>query len=119
MLSGCKTGSNPDQIHELVSVQKINLILAWIPAHCGLTGNQAADSLAKNALAHPAVDRDLRPTTAEHLHTINTRTLTKWQGLWSNTNIGQHYRDIQPLVSLKSKFSYDRGRHCESLILQS
>jgi len=57
MLSGCKTGSNPElamlvrqQIQELVSVQNMSLILAWVPAHCGLAGNQAADSLAKNDL---------------------------------------------------------------------
>jgi len=123
MLSGCKTGSNPElamlvrqQIHELVSVQNISLILAWIPAHCGLTGNQVADSLAKNALAHPAVDRAIRPTTAEHLHTINTHTLTKWQDLWDHSNTGHHYRDLQPLVCNKSKFAYDRGWHRERVI---
>jgi len=26
------------------------------------------------------------------------------------------YREVQPLVSIKSKFSFDRGRHRESVI---
>jgi len=70
----------------------------------------------KNALSHKAVDRAIMPTTSEHINTINTFTITKWQGLWDHSNTGHHDRDLQPLVTNKSKFAYDRGRHRESVI---
>jgi len=84
MLSGCGAGSNPElaklvrqQIHELVSEHNINLILAWVPAHCLIPGNVCADTFAKNALSHTAFDREIRPTTTEHINAIDTFTLTK------------------------------------------
>ena len=33
--------------------QRMTVTLQWIPAHCGLTGNEEADSLAKSASKKP------------------------------------------------------------------
>jgi hypothetical protein len=83
----------------------IQVILAWIPSHCGITGNEVVDQCAKNAIqqgiesstnCHP---RDLRSEVKRLLH-------HKWNKLWqiSRQTKGKHYGSLQPNIPIKPWF---------------
>jgi len=76
-----------------------------------------ADKLAKQALTHTAVDFNLQKTTSDYLYVISNYTRNKWQGEWdANTTTSLHYKEVQPSVSKKCKFTYDGGRDLERCI---
>lgn len=75
--------------------QNIRVILAWIPGHCGIHGNEVADNCAKEAInsgiLHDVVyTSDLIPLARKRLFCI-------WDEQWkhSRTLKGRHYADIQ------------------------
>lgn len=89
------------QCHQL----GINVVLAWIPGHCGIPGNETADSCAKNAintgslLHHTSYSFDICSTLKSHL-------LKSWNRMWqmSKTVKGKFYGDIQPEIPNKPWF---------------
>ena len=70
------------------------MVIAWIPSHVGLSGNEKADRLAKAALtsslaAHSQVCwSDLKPR-------VDTYICTAWQALWNNETRNKLY-EIRP-----------------------
>ena len=71
-----------------------SLVIAWIPSHVGISGNEKADRLAKAALtsslaAHSQVCwSDLKPR-------VDTYICTAWQALWNNETSNKLY-EIRP-----------------------
>ena len=70
------------------------LVIAWVPSHVGIPGNEKADRLAKAALtsslgAHSQVCwSDLKPR-------VDTYICTAWQALWNNETINKLYEYVQ------------------------
>ena len=70
------------------------LVIAWVPSHVGIPGNEKADRLAKAALtsslaAHSQVCwSDLIPR-------VDTYICTAWQALWNNETRNKLY-EIRP-----------------------
>ena len=70
------------------------LVIAWVPLHAGISGNEKADRLAKAALtlslaAHSQVCwSDLKPQ-------VDTYICTAWQALWNNETRNKLY-EIRP-----------------------
>ena len=62
---------------------QVQVIIAWIPSHVGLSGNERADGLAKAALTSSLTARshicwsDLKPKIVMYIETI-------WQELWND-----------------------------------
>lgn len=88
-----------------------NIILAWVPSHIGLTGNEQADQLAKTGLALPAV------TEIAQQHTYTRRDCQKiaaeiidkkWQAEYDLKTCGLHYKALEPTVNRQSKYN---GKH--------
>ena len=70
------------------------LVIAWVPSHVGISGDEKADRLAKAALtsnlaAHSQVCwSDLKPQ-------VDTCICTAWQALWNNETRNKLY-EIRP-----------------------
>lgn len=75
----------------------------WVPAHVGVSGNEAADKLAKHAMANETIDNQIRYSKLEVKSIIKRDIYKNWQSYWDNEQKGRHLHLIQPLVG--------RGRH--------
>ena len=109
MISRCGRGSDHPYIVELLQTythlcsQNKSVILAWIPSHVGIKGNEKVDILAKEAL-----DLDITPLNIPYTdlkRNINIYIRDKWQTLWDEFPNNKLY-NIQPNVALgKYNFS--------------
>ena len=108
-----------------------NITLAWIPSHCGIDGNEEADTLAANATNKTAVDKDVKLGTREMKTLIKDRIRTRmWQKHWKESksqaknNLGPELRkkvpynttDLLRLTLLRvnrAKFLYDKCTECD------
>jgi len=82
--------------HSKLTKQGKSIVLAWIPSHIGIKGNDKADALAKDALNMNVTNIKI-PYTDLKIN-INKYIQNKWQALWdSYPNNKLH--TIQPIIS--------------------
>ena len=77
--------------------------LVWCPAHCGVTGNERADVLAKRALEldwtlECAVDR------CSVLSLFRAELRDEWQRMWTGNENGRFTYSIFPVISSRPWF---------------
>lgn len=83
----------------------IKIVLAWIPGHTGIAGNETADSCAKHAALSGSPDHS-------HIYfhdicsTLKSTLFSSWSKEWltSKTLKGKFYGDIQPAIPHKPWF---------------
>ena len=83
----------------------VPITLCWIPSHIGVSGNEIADRLAKEALSNKDIQCLLKPNIHELYQMIEDGILNEWQVLWNLGNKGRFYHRIQPKTSYKVKYS--------------
>ncbi|GFN85288.1 ribonuclease h1 [Plakobranchus ocellatus] len=80
--------------------------LCWIPAHCGIQGNEKADGEAKLGL-----DREhtihTRIGKTEIKSIINKKMKEEWQNMWDRKTKGNFFRKLVPKVG-PSKLKFTR-----------
>ena len=76
----------------------MDLTIAWIPAHCNITGNEKADQDAKNALGYPRSEMKLIPGEREIRERIDKIITDEWQERWKSGSTGEFFRKINPEV---------------------
>ena len=79
---------------ELANLQ-IDVWLVWIPAHTGISGNEHADTLAKQATQLPIPHHliDLAPDEIKPV--IKKYLLSLWQLQWDTTEIALFYKTLE------------------------
>lgn len=92
------------KLYECV-VKGYSVIFAWVPSHCGITGNERADQLAKEAIQ----DGDMVPYK-NYCHDLaalpRVYLQDSWNSLWSVTSQskGRYYFNIQSSIPVKPWF---------------
>jgi len=115
-LQTLKSKSKPkltDQIATLINIIKNKITIVWIPGHSEISGNDVADQLAKMALQHPNIDVLVNKELSDYMQEIKIFIKDKWQDIYSIDTTAKHYKELEPMVSFKSKFSYKLSRKQE------
>jgi ribonuclease HI len=84
----------------------LQIVLAWIPSHSGVEGNEMADSCAREAADVGSGNylscfaRDIRISAKPFLN-------ARWQSMWNSSRLlkGRHYGNIQTDIPSKPWFS--------------
>lgn len=72
----------------------------WVPAHCGIHGNESTDDLAKiGALTGDFFERSI--LNEEYLPIIKSYVQNKWQQKWTDDNLGRFCHSILPKTNAK------------------
>jgi len=95
--------------------KQINVKFIWIPSHCGITGNEQADKLAKAAANKPIPDVNIKPTIKDIYNNIEQYIDKEWQKTYNTVQTGKSYKTLEPTVSRKIKYT-NRNRHKETTI---
>lgn len=96
--------SRQDIIYEIVQLGNniiksgVIISLLWVPAHIGVSGNEMADKLAKQAAQQTMIDMDIKYSKSEIKSIVKTKILGKWQHIWNNGSTGRQYYTIQNIV---------------------
>uniref|UniRef100_A0A6P7GR86 Uncharacterized protein LOC114341187 n=1 Tax=Diabrotica virgifera virgifera TaxID=50390 RepID=A0A6P7GR86_DIAVI len=80
--------------------------LAWVKSHCGITGNEMVDELAKNAVTQGVLTHYL--CTPKDIESNLFKEIKKeWKERYidENVNTGNHYRSIRNYITDKPWFS--------------
>ena len=90
----------------LVHMHKL-VVLAWVPSHVGIPGNERADSLAKEALNTNVKDVNIPYT--DWRSKINIYIRNRWQGMWDIFPENKLHA-LQPTVGLACRSPLTRRR---------
>jgi len=107
-LDSSRPHSRPDILKQMSDLKKSfteSVMIAWIPSHVGIGGNEMADEIAKEAVNHPTVDKHIALDRVEILNAIDKYVIDLWQDRWSTSGVARHNNIIQPTVSAKVKFA--------------
>lgn len=95
----CQCRANLHSLHK----RSYQVVLLWIPAHCGIRGNEEADHLAKEATTDGSLSQ-VHPEWRSHFPNINTRYAEQWQSRWDTGELGRFCHSIIPRLKKKAWF---------------
>lgn len=94
------------RIKQLLIEANGNIKLAWIPSHCGIIGNEKADSLAKTGAELNVNPAQLLCSVSEFLPEIRNSIIQSWQEQWNISAVskGTFFYNIKPTLTRKPWF---------------
>jgi ribonuclease HI len=112
-LQSAKSNCRPNLLiilQELLCDIMSDVTLVWLPGHVEIKAHDKVDQLAKLATKNSTVQLDIKLELKETYSQIENYITDKWQSRWTNCPTGKHYRNLEPKVSRKSKFSLPSRR---------
>lgn len=85
----------------------LTISLLWVPSHCGISGNEIADSLAKAALSMDDIT-EVQYSLNNHYAMIDKYIIQNWQADWSECShpLSSVYANVKKQQYLFHKNSY-------------
>ena len=97
--------------HNIIQNYGIELIMQWIPGHCGILGNEKADALAKLGSKMPQPDEKVTYRTAKTLAKKHSRN--SWNNKWIQNDTGRELYKYQPAPNPRDAINQlDRKHQC-------
>ena len=91
-------------IDDIISTFSVQITLQWIPSHCDLPGNEAADRLAKKGTIKEQPDIPISQNTCKQI--IKENIKTEWLNNWAKSNTGRsiysHQKEPNPKDPINS-----------------
>ena len=85
-------------IHGIISTFSVKITLQWIPSHCDLPGNEAADRLAKRGANKEQPNIPISQNTCKQI--IKENLKTEWLNNWAQSKTGRsvysHLKEPNP-----------------------
>lgn len=93
-----------DLLHSM-SLAHVSVVLAWIPGHLGIIGNEMADSIAKEASVHGSLSNIPIPVR-DYFPILKTKFHHQWSSEWKKSSLikGHQYSLIQTSIPVKPWF---------------
>ena len=97
------------RVHQLIRNCK-NLVLVWVPSHCGVHGNEATDRAAKEAAR--ALPQPICINYTDWVPIIKRRIYEKWRERWSES-----LRDLSTIKPSPGRWCRQRPHRKEEVII--
>jgi ribonuclease HI len=81
-----------------------DVVIAWIPAHCGIYGNERADVLAKRAVQGDSLCNDFITPECDSLNALERKNVEDWYTSWQGSPKGSHYKKVQASIPSRPWF---------------
>ena len=85
-------------IHSIITTFSVKITLQWIPSHCDLPGNEAADRLAKRGANKEQPNIPISQNTCKQI--IKQNLKTEWLNNWAQSKTGRsvytHLKEPNP-----------------------
>lgn len=109
-LEAGRCASRPNTLQQIIEVlsdvnQRSEVVMAWVPSHVGIKGNERADQLAKNATEKLTIDDNVAQEMKEAYSDVSKHIGKHWQKQYDDSNTGSAYRLLEPTTSKKIKYS--------------
>ena len=81
-----------------LKTKNICINICWIPAHCGVAGNELADKAAKESLHNPNVQLHIPITKQDFTNIVKAKINNVWQDQWNRSMKGRWYYQINSKI---------------------
>ena len=82
----------------------------WVPAHCGIAGNEHVDYLAKKAALKENIDIAVPRCRKELVNHMIYFYKQIWQMQWDSNTTGRFFYSLQPIIQPKSQINLSNRR---------